>query len=154
MLMIRHEKIIRTTLIISILAAFCAAAVQFRLPREQAIRLCVFSLGLFVTPALLAISYRSWRTQYYDHLPTLRNGLGFTSLVFVLFAWLLLAAKCLTFFTHVSVTLLAGPTIAFIIVYLILASTLLGFALRGVPRIYAVGASLLTWASLQALMHP
>lgn len=133
---------------------FTASAARFRLPHEQTIRLFVFCLGIFVTPVLLGISYRSWRTHYHDHLKAFRNGLSLTSLVFVLLAWFQVAAKCLTFLTNVHITLLTDPAIMSIILYLILAATLLGFALRGAPRIYTVVASLLMWASLQAIMQP
>jgi len=107
---------------------------------EGTIMLIAISTATFGVPVLLVLAYRGWVLRTRPNLPQWRNGLGLTALV--------LAALCWTWYV-LGVCDLGLPSLplfldltAFAVLGTVV-SVLLALAWRGIPRLQAIGASLL-----------
>ena len=105
----------------------------------------ISSLAAFATiPCLVTISYRGWR-RLRENLPSWRNFLGASSILFTLMNWLFLAYITFAIAAHRTLDLFtddAGPVLALLVSAV---AIVLSLALQGRPRVWAfLAATLMT----------
>jgi hypothetical protein len=113
---------------------------------EDTVVVIAIPIALIGVPVLLVLAYRGWVRRTRPSLPHWRNGLGLTALVLLAVCWVWyvlgifdLGISSMPLFLDLSA----------LAVICTLLSPLLALAWQGVPRLLAVGASLLMLVGYQ-----
>lgn len=103
----------------------------------------IYPIGLVITPILLVIAWRDWLRSDRAALPPWRNGIGLAALLIASLSWAMAGFVEISVLLRYKIPGLTGLTLIFLWQQLVISAVVLGFALKGAPRVLAVMAGLL-----------